>query len=140
MKIHPQIGPYCHALCAQELERRGLSVGSSVNSALWLENLDSLSTRGHQMNPSRITSNRDIVGQIQAFHSDVPAVPPFLGRDRYFGILKPLPPTVILRAPARGQGNMRRRFYTPIETGLTSPAYMGATCTMSCGFYTAHRT
>ena len=71
MKIHPQIGPYCHALCAQELERRGLSVGSSVNSALWLENLDSLSTRGHQMNPSRITSNRDIVGQIRASHCGV---------------------------------------------------------------------
>ena len=48
--------------------------------------------------------------------------------------------TVILRAVARGQGNMGRRFYTPIETGLTSPAYMGATCTISCGFYTAHRT
>ena len=79
MKIHPQIGPYCHALCAQELERRGLSVGSSVNSALWLENLDSLSTRGHQINPSRITSNRDIVGQIRASHCDVPAVPPFPG-------------------------------------------------------------
>ena len=80
MKIHPQIGPYCHALCAQELERRGLSVGSSVNSALWLENLDSLSTSGHQMNHSRITSNRDIVGQIRASHCDVPAVPPFVGR------------------------------------------------------------
>ena len=83
MKLHPQIGPYSHALCVQELERRGLSVGSSVNSALWLENLDSLSTRGHQMNPSRITSNRDIVGQIRpirASHCDVPAVPPFVGR------------------------------------------------------------
>jgi hypothetical protein len=45
-----------------------------------------------------------------------------------------------LRALARGQGNMGRRFYTRIETGLTSPAYMSATCTISCGFYKAHRT
>ena len=47
---------------------------------------------------------------------------------------------VILRALARGQGNMGRRIYTRIETGLTIPAYMSATCTISCGFYKAHRT
>ena len=63
MKIYPQIGPYCHALCAQELERRGLSVGSSVNSALWLENLDSLSTRFHQMLISRLICKRAIAVQ-----------------------------------------------------------------------------
>jgi hypothetical protein len=63
MKIHPQIGPYCHALCAQELERRGLSVGSSVNSALWLENLDSLSTRFHQILISRLICKRAIAVQ-----------------------------------------------------------------------------
>ena len=47
---------------------------------------------------------------------------------------------VILRALARGQGNMGRRLYTRIETGLTIPAYMSATCTISCGFYKTHRT
>jgi general secretion pathway protein F len=36
MKIHPQIGPYCHALCAQELERRTLFLTGLLEPALIL--------------------------------------------------------------------------------------------------------
>ncbi len=141
MEIHPQIGPYCHALCAQELERRGLSVGSSVNSALWLENLDSLSVRFHQILIGRLICKRAIavqnlgVGTAATSRSSRPFRD---GTGIFF--LKLRRTAVILRGTARGQGDMGRLYTTRIETGLTTPAYMGATWTMPLVYITAHRT
>ena len=140
MKIHPQIGPYCHALCAQELERRGLSVGSSVNSALWLENLDSLSTRFHQILISRLICKRAIAVQNLGVpqrrlwalgHSATVLVSFFL---------KPGNGGKSFEDLTRGQGDMGRLYTTRIETGLTTPPYMGATWTMPLVYITAHRT
>ena len=72
--------------------------------------------------------------------SDVPARSAIHLDYRYRFFFLKTAAGVILRALARGQGNMGRRIYTRIETGLTIPAYMSATCTISCGFYKAHRT
>ena len=47
---------------------------------------------------------------------------------------------VILRGMARGQGDKGWMYPTRIETGITTPAYMGATWTMPLVYVTAHRT
>ena len=45
-----------------------------------------------------------------------------------------------MRGTARGQGDMGRLYITRIETGFTTPAYMGATWTTPLVYLKAHRT
>ena len=127
-------------LFALELESHALSAASFVNSALWLENPDSLGMIFRQILISRLICKRAIAVQNMGVsqrrlgalgHSRVPT-----------GIFffETRPQTEIFGGKARGQGDQGRLYITRIETGLTTPAYMGATCPVPLVYLKAHRT